>query len=149
MRLRTNRKASPISVSAISGSATVEMAIALTFVFAPTTYGMIEMSRAIQAKELLTGAARSAIAVGIRAGGSNSAVQTNVNASLTAYGIDPTIATVTVKVNGNVVDCSSAIQGDQISVKIAVPAASVNYMLPKFMGNSAVESETMVMMRQG
>jgi Flp pilus assembly protein TadG len=130
-------------------SAAVEMAIVLTFIFGPATYGMIEMSRAIQVKEFLTGTARSAGTVAIKPGGDNAAVTANVTSSLTAYGIDPTLATTTVKVNGVAVDVSTAVAGDQISIKIALPAAQVNWMLPMFLSNSSVESETLIMMRQG
>src|SRR5262245_15807612 len=98
-------------------SAAVEMAIVLTFVFAPATYGMIEMSRAIQVKDFLTGTARSAGAVAIKAGNDNAAVASNITSTLTTYGINSTLATTTIKVNGDVADVKTAVAGDQISIK--------------------------------
>lgn len=130
-------------------SAAVEMAIATTFVFAPATYGMIEMSRALQVKEFLTGTARSAGTIAISAGSSNAAVQANISSSLTAYGIDPSLATTTIKVNGVVADISNAAQGDQISIKISVPATQVNWVMPMFLSGATVESGTLIVMRQG
>jgi hypothetical protein len=125
------------------------MAIVLTFIFTPATYGMIEMSRAIQVKEFLTGTARSAGSVAIKTGNDNTAVSSNIKSSLTTYGISPSLATTTIKVNGAVADLNTAVAGDQISITIALPAAQVNWMLPMFLSNSSVESETLIMMRQG
>src|SRR6476660_6241074 len=114
-------------------SAAVEMAIVLTFTFAPATYGIIEMSRAIQVKEFLTGTARSAGSVAIKIGSDNAAVTANITSSLTAYGIKPALATTTIKVNGAVADVKTAVGGDKISIEIAIPAAQVNWVLPMFL----------------
>jgi len=46
-------------------------------------------------------------------------------------------------------DVKTAVGGDKISIEIAVPAAQVNWVLPMFLSNSSVESETLIMMRQG
>jgi len=130
-------------------SAAVEMAVVLTFILAPTIYGIIEMSRAIQVKEFLTGTARSAGSIATQTGSDNAAVTANIIASLTAYGIKPALATTTIKVNGAIADVKTAVGGDKISIEIALPAAQVNWVLPMFLSNSSVESETLIMMRQG
>ena len=140
---------SPVCQAPRRASAAVEMAVVLTFILAPTIYGIIEMSRAIQVKEFLTGTARSAGSVAIKTGSDNAAVTANIISSLTAYGIKPALATTTIKVNGAVADVKTAVGGDKISIEIAVPAAQVNWVLPMFLSNSSVESETLIMMRQG
>jgi Flp pilus assembly protein TadG len=131
------------------GVAAVEMAIVTSFVLIPATYGMIELSRAIQVKDALTDAARSGCRVGAKAGGSNSTITSNISTVLTANGFSSSLATITIKVNGVVQDASTAVQGDQLSVKVSVPDSSVNWLPALFLSSSAVESETLIMMRQG
>ena len=46
-------------------------------------------------------------------------------------------------------DASTAQQGDQVSVKVAVPFNKVSWTPLFFFTNASVESETLVMMRQG
>lgn len=131
------------------GTAAVEMAVVATFILCPLTYGMIEMSRAVQVKEALTKVARSGGAVAIRPGADNASVLSAINAALTSYEISPQLATITLKVNGSPANVSTAAQGDQISVSVSVPAASVNFMLPMFLSDASVTSGTLIMMRQG
>ena len=50
--------------------------------------------------------------------------------------------------NGAAADVKTAVTGDRISVTIALPVAEVNWMAPLIFDGSAVESETLVMMRQ-
>jgi len=131
------------------GAAAVELAVVLSFVLIPAAYGMIELSRAIQVKDQLTDATRSGCRLAIQPGASNSTVTANINAALTAQGFNPANATVTILVNGQAVDVSTAQPGDQISVKVSLPAATVGYVLPLFMSSNSVDSETLVMMRLG
>ena len=55
----------------------------------------------------------------------------------------------TYEVNGQAVDVSTAQQGDQVSIKVAVPFNKVNWTPLFFFTNASLESETLVMMRQG
>jgi Flp pilus assembly protein TadG len=67
-----------------------------------------------------------------------------------------TTAVVTVSVNGssfdtsgNMVDAANAKKGDQISVKVSVPFSKVAWIQPIWLGGKTVETETLVMQRQG
>src|SRR5579884_2357217 len=131
------------------GTAAVELAIVATFLLVPAAYGIMEVTRAIQVKDALTDAARSACRVAVQPGAANSNVTANITAVLAANGIAASLATPTILVNGNAVDVSTAKQGDKISVKVALPVSKVNWVLSHFLAASAVESETLVMMRQG
>jgi Flp pilus assembly protein TadG len=132
------------------GVAAVELAIVAGFILIPATYGMIELSRAVQVKDALTDAARSGCRLAIKPGSSNSTVTSNINTVLTVNGFDTTKAQITIKVNGaSSVDVSAANQGDQISVKVGMPDATVNWLPALFLSSGTVESETQVMMRQG
>jgi Flp pilus assembly protein TadG len=132
-----------------SAAAAVELAILATFVLIPMTYGMIELSRALQVKDYLTDAARSGCRIGIRPAAANSDIIGNANTVLTAQGLNPNDATITIQVNGQTVDAGTAQAGDQIAVKVALPAAKANWMLSWFISSGSVESETLTMMRQG
>lgn len=131
-----------------NGVAAVEMVIVCFFLLLPCAYGMIEMARAVQVKECLTDAARSGCRVAITPGKANSDVTSTITTALTANGITVS-PTTTIQVNGVTKDCAVAVGGDKVSVKVSVPASSVNYMLPLFMPINSVESETLVMMKQG
>src|SRR5262249_20307303 len=67
-----------------------------------------------------------------------------------------TPAVVTVSVNGsafdtsrNQVDRANPKKGDQISVKVSVPFSKVAWIQPIWLGGKSVETETLVMQRQG
>jgi Flp pilus assembly protein TadG len=127
-------------------SATTEFAvIAPLFVF--LTLGMIEISRGIMVKETLSDAARRACRTGSLPGTSSATITSDVNDILTDNGIAATSATVTVLVNGNAVDATTARQNDQISVKVSVPVSSVLWVSAIFLKSTQIESETVYMMR--
>ncbi len=130
------------------GAAVVEFAVIAPFLVA-VTMGMIEVTRAVQVKDILTDAARSGCRLAALPATSNSAVTANVNTILTAAGISPSLATITIRVNGKVADVITATQGDQVSVQVAVPVDQVGWVTPVFFSRQSVESETLVMMRQG
>ncbi len=129
------------------GTATVEFAVVATFLMT-LTLGTIEITRAIQVKNVLSDAARSGCRLGSQPGYTSQQVTDNVNAVLTNNGITTTLATVTILVNGSSKDISKASKGDQISVKVAVTIANISWNTPLFFANSEVESETVVMMHQ-
>ena len=64
-------------------------------------------------------------------------------------GIPTGDATITILVSGNVVDASTAQSGDAISVKVTVPFNDVTWAPLFFFTSSSLDSETLVMMRQG
>ena len=126
-------------------TATVEFAI-IAPILAALMLGMIEVTRAIQVKNYLTDTARSGCRIAIEPGSSNASVTSSVHAILNSHGIDPGAATITILVNDAVADLSSARKYDRISVRVAVPINRVNWVTPLFLGSTAIESETLVMM---
>lgn len=128
------------------GGAVVEFAI-IAPLLATIVLGTIEVTRAIQVKNVLTDTARSGCRIAVEYGANSQSVKDNISSILTSNGIDTKLATTTILVNNKAVDLSTAAKYDVISVKIALPIASVNWVSPLFFSNMAVESETLVMMR--
>jgi Flp pilus assembly protein TadG len=129
------------------GAATVEFAVVAIFL-TTLTLGVVEVTRAIQIKNMLTDTARSGCRIGTLPGNYSSQVTSNVNTILTNNGINAGQATITILVNGKNVDVSTASQGDQISVSVAIPITAVSWVTPLFFSKSAITSETIVMMHQ-
>jgi Flp pilus assembly protein TadG len=129
------------------GNAAVEFAL-----FAPLLsvlmMGMLEMGRAMNAKEILSDAARRAGRTGILPNKATSDITSEASDILSNNQISTTQLTVTVLVNGAAADASTAKRGDQISVKVSIPASQVLWLAPFFLNNQSIESETIVMMRQ-
>jgi Flp pilus assembly protein TadG len=129
------------------GAAAVEFAV-LAPVLGIIVMGMVEMSRAMTAKMILNDAARKACRTGILSTGSNSTITSEVTNILSDNNISGSSATVTVQVNGQTVDASTAKQNDKVSVKVAVPYTKFAWTTPLFLSSTTIESETVVMMRQ-
>ena len=147
----TARKRLPRNSQKRLGAAVVEFAIvAPVLVFA--TMGMIEVTRGVQVKHVLTDAARSACRLAIQPNSTNSSVAANANDILTDNGLKSSDATVTIqitKANGSTsTDLSKAVQGDKISVNISVPVSKIGWISPIFLSGNKVESGTLYMMRQ-
>lgn len=77
------------------GQSLVEMAIALPILLA-LLIGIVEMSRAWNARQVLTNAAREGARLGVIQGKTAAEVQAAVGARLTDAGLDPGLATVTI-----------------------------------------------------
>lgn len=129
------------------GSAAVEFAIIAPFLVV-IILGMIEVTRVIQVKNYLTDTARSGCRIAIQPGNTTQNVKDNSNTILNENGLDSAYATITVLVNNNNVDVSTAQKYDQISVKISLPISKVNWVTPFFYPNTSVESGMLVMMHQ-
>lgn len=143
----------PASRRAASGRvrraiAAVEFAVLAPFLFTLAT-GAFEVGRGIMVRQILTDAARKACRTGALPGEANSNITSDVNDILSDNSVPTSAATITILVNGNSVDASTAQQGDQVSVKVAVPFNKVSWTPLFFFTNASVESETLVMMRQG
>lgn len=147
------------------GIAASEFAILAPFLFF-LVMGIFEMSRAIMIKEILSNAARKGCSKGIIAGKTYSDITTEVNDIMTDMGINTSQVTTTIQVAtysgsgtnntptwGTAATVTSSTFSpsacDQISVKVSVPVTSVLWFTPVFMPSSSVESETIVMLRQG
>jgi Flp pilus assembly protein TadG len=116
-------------------------------VLATMVLGMIELGRGIMVKEMLSDAAQKACRKGALPGKANTDVQAEVDNIMSDNGI--TGYSTTIQVNGSTVDVNTANKGDQISVKVSVPVSQVYWMTTFFVPSSDVESETVIMMRQG
>jgi Flp pilus assembly protein TadG len=128
-------------------SAAVEFAVVAP-ILALLVLGMIEVTRAIQVKNVLTDTARSGCRIGIQAGATSDNVKDSINSILTSNGIDSSFATITILVNNANVNVSTATRYETISVKIALPISKVNWVTPLFFASTSVESEMLVMMHQ-
>lgn len=128
------------------GVAALEFAVIAPFL-AALTVGMIEIGRGLIVKEALSGASQKACRTGVLPGKSNSDVQSEVDNIMSDLGV--TGYNTTILVNGTAVDVSTATRFDQISVKVAVPVSQVFWMTTFFLTQQSLESETVVMMRQG
>ena len=136
------------SGAARGGAAAVEFALIaplLLFLIA----GALEFSRGIMVKEILQDAARKACRTGIRTDRDNTAVIDDVNDILTDNKINPAQATITILVNGVAADVKTAKRNDKISVKVAVPVSAVSWTTNIYLSGGTIESETMVMWKQG
>jgi len=137
-----------ISKGARRATAAVEFAVLAPFLFT-LAMGAFEVGRAVMGRQVLTDAARKACRTGILPGKANADITSDVNDILTDNGIPTADATVTILVNGAAVDASTANAGDQISVKVSVPAHDITWTAQIFISNANIDSETLVMMRQG
>jgi Flp pilus assembly protein TadG len=89
-------------------------------------FGLIEVSRGLMVTHLLTNAAREGCRVGVVEGKSTSDITTTVVNRLNQQGVSS--EGVTVQVNDNTADASTAKMGDEITVKVTVPVASVTWV---------------------
>jgi hypothetical protein len=111
--------------------------------------GAMEVARSLMVRQVLSDAARRGCRTAVLPSGSNASITQDVNEVLSDNGIDATAATLTILVNGQPVDPATAKQNDQISIKISIPFAAVSWTTPIFLNNGNIESETLVMLRQG
>jgi Flp pilus assembly protein TadG len=131
-----------------SGLAVVEFAIiAPILVF--LVIGVLETARGLMVREVLSDAARRACRTGILPGTDNAAITNDVNSILADNNIKSTDATITIQVNGNDADARTAVVRDRISVRVTIPVSRIAWITPLFLPGSSIESETVVMMRQG
>jgi Flp pilus assembly protein TadG len=131
------------------GAAAIEFAV-LAPLLVLLTLGLFESGRAIMVKAALTDAARLGCRTAIRPAAANAAIVSDVNKVLTDNSISTTAATVTILVNGHAADAHTATMNDQISVKVSVPFGQVSWTASFwFFSSQMLESETIVMLRQG
>ena len=129
-------------------AAAVEFALLAPFLFLLAT-GTFELARGIMVRQVLTDAVRKACRNGALPGRANTDITQDVNDILSDNAVPASAATITILVNGTAVDASTAQAGQSISVKASVPFNRVSWTPLFFFTNASVESETLVMMRQG
>jgi Flp pilus assembly protein TadG len=128
------------------GTAVVEFAILAPFLVF-LGLGTLEIARGLMVTDALNDAARRACRTGIQGAVSTSTIKADAASALSDDGISAT-PTVTVLVNGNANDASTAVHGDAISVQVTVSASSVSWLSNIFLKNYTLKSEPVVMMRQ-
>jgi Flp pilus assembly protein TadG len=109
--------------------------------------GMFELGRGLMVKEFLSDAAQKACRTAALPGKSNSDVSAEIDNIMSDNSV--TGYSYTIQVNGATADVNTAKQYDQVSVKVSVPVSQVFWTTSFFLPASSVESETVIMMRQG
>src|SRR5262249_48367580 len=127
-------------------AAAVEFAMVLPFIVT-AFLGMIEISRALLVKETLSNAAQRGCRTASLPGKANTDITSDVSDVLSQAGISG--YTTKVLVNDVETDVKSASRNDMVSVKISVPVSQVFWLTTFFVTSSMVESETVIMLRQG
>lgn len=105
---------------------TTEFALVIPIFFA-FILAMVEIGRGMMVINFMQHGARTACRSGIASGISTSAIQNTALDAMRDQGLKN--ITVTVKVNGEQKDASSAVSGDRITVVVSAPIAS-NTWLP-------------------
>lgn len=135
-------KAPARAVSARSGTALVEFAVAAPIFFL-LVIGLIEFSRMSMCNQLLAGAVREGARIGTVPGSTSGDVIQQVNVVLAAGLVDG--ATVTVEPT----TISNLDQGDQFKVTAEVPYDDVSWLpVPQWLGGELLRAES-VMTREG
>jgi len=142
----SSNAARPVTRQVRRGAAVAEFALLAPF-FVALIVGSFELSRGLWTKEILSDAARRACRTGCQPNTSNATIISDVNNILTDNKIDSTKATITILVNGQAVDASTAQQNDKISVRVALPTSATMMVTAVFLKSGTIESETVVMMR--
>lgn len=125
----------------------VEMAFVLPIVLT-MILGIIQVGYLLMVSHLLQDAARQGCRQAcLRLNRSNASVTSSVNSWLRQVGVDPSNATVTILVNNNAADVSTAIAGDDVIVKVSVPSSTVAIVPELFTGFSGHTVEGVVTLR--
>jgi Flp pilus assembly protein TadG len=126
--------------------AAVELAVVLPFITI-LVLGMVEIGRGLMVKESLSDAAQKACRTAAQPGKSTAQAQAEVDNIMQDLGI--TGYSTAILVNGNNTDIQNAVHNDQISIKVSVPVSQVYWTTAIFLPAQDIESETVIMLRQG
>jgi Flp pilus assembly protein TadG len=146
------------------GIAATEFALLAPFL-ASLIVGMFEMGRAMMVKDILTNAARKGCRTGVTLPKTYQNILDDVNNILTDNSLPSSKATITVQIASytgtsttpswspyRTVSNSSLYNPktlDKVLVKISMNVTDVLWFAPTFMSSTAIESETVIMLRQG
>lgn len=128
------------------GAAAVEMAVVLP-VLVSLIFGSIEFGRAMMVSNLLTSAAREGCRTGVLPNANNTEVIAAVNNQLSGGGLNTAAATITIRVNNNVANVSTAVTGDRISVTVSMPYSAVTWLPTTFFIPSSQQMQGVAVMR--
>ena len=139
------------------GAAVLEFAIVAPL-FALWLLGMIELSRAMMVKVILSDAARKGCRTGIYRDKANSDIVSDCtdvvrDNNFTSGQFNPnSVGSISITVtdpNGHALnDALDAPSGSIVSVQVSIPVASITWVPSIFMPAASLESETVVMMKQ-
>ena len=139
------------------GGAAVELAVLAPFLVT-IMLGMFELSRGLMVKQALGAAARKGCRTGILHQYGNSDIITDATNIMRDNGFDqtlfnpPQIGTITIVVtdpNGNTLsDSLDAPEGSIVSVQVAIPITSIQWVSAIFLTTAMVESDAVVMLKQ-
>jgi Flp pilus assembly protein TadG len=142
------------------GIVCVELAVVLGFLTA-LVVGMLEISRALQVRQVLTDAARKGCRTGILHQYGNSDIISDATNILRDNGFDatkfnptasPPLGSITIAVTDpsgtTLSDSLDAPQGSTVSVQVAIPASSIRWVPAAWLGDNTLVSDLVVMMKQ-
>lgn len=119
-----------------SGAAAVEFALVAPLLFM-LTLGMMEVSRMVMVKQLLTNASREGARLAVLPGTTSAEVLELVSNELTAYSVNG------VRVQVQPASLASAVAGTPVTVSLDVEAASVSWIpTPLFSFNQTLNAST-------
>lgn len=107
------------------GAVTMEMAMVVPAFFF-LVFGIIEVGRGFMVSHLLANAARDGCRAGTIEGTSTDDIRTIVTENLAAMGVQG--ATVSIRVNGEEQEASTAAAGSKISVSATIPVSSFTWL---------------------
>jgi Flp pilus assembly protein TadG len=129
-----------------SAAATVELALVMPFL-AALVLGMMEIGHGMMVKESLSDAAQKACRTGAQPGKTTAQAQAEVDNIMRDLGVNWYFTTILL--NGTNADIQNAKHNDQISVQVSVPVSQVFWTTTYFLPAQDIESEVVVMLRQG
>ncbi len=126
--------------------AAVELAVVMPFITV-LMLGMVEIGHGLMVKETLSDAAQKACRTAAQPGKTTAQVQAEVDNimqdnSITGY-------TTVILLNGSPAEIQNAKHNDQIAVKVSVLVSKVYWTTAFFLPVQNIESEVVVMLRQG
>jgi Flp pilus assembly protein TadG len=130
------------------GAAAVEFALVAPF-FILLVLGMIELSRGMMVKGILSNAARKGCNTGIKPAKTDTDIKNDVNNILAENNISLNAATITILVNDKPYDPNNPPKAlDKVSVQVTVPVSAIFWGGTTILSGTVIESETILMMRQ-
>jgi Flp pilus assembly protein TadG len=161
---RNNTGAAPVRTKRRRGVAATELAIIAPFLGA-LVMGMCEMGRAVMVKDTLTNAARKGCRTGATAGKTYQNIVDDVTNIFSDNNINTANLNITIQIASYTGTSTTPKWGsftavtsnstftpqplDQVLVKVSIPVTNVLWFSPQFLSNTAIESETLTMVKQG
>jgi Flp pilus assembly protein TadG len=109
--------------------------------------GMVEIAHGFIVKETLSNAAQKACRKGALPGTTTAQAQAEVDNIMQDLGITGYSTTILLSDTNN--DIQGGVHNDKISIKVSVPVSQVYWTTTFFLPPNDIESETVVMLRQG